>query len=66
MADNNKSKMSERWAGLKAEFNKIVWADKKDVTKQSTAVVAVSVVVALMIVVLDAIIQYGVDFLISL
>ena len=61
-----KSKMSERFSGLKAEFNKIVWADRRKVSKQTTAVVVLSVVVALIIVVIDAIIKYGVDILVNL
>ena len=61
-----KSKMSERLTGLKGEFQKIVWADSKDVSKQTTAVVLVSVVVAVIIIVVDAVINYGVDFLVNL
>ena len=41
MAEEKKTK-SGRFAGLKAEFNKIIWADPTDVSKQTTAVVAVS------------------------
>jgi preprotein translocase subunit SecE len=65
MAEEKKVK-SGRLAGLKAEFKKIVWADPKDVSKQTTAVVAVSVVVALVIIVLDAVINKGVGILVSL
>ena len=61
-----KNLKSGRFTGLKAEFNKIVWADPKDVSKQTTAVVAVSVVVALIIIVLDALINKGVGILVSL
>ena len=66
MAEQKKSKMSERFAGLKGEFNKIVWAEPKNVARQTTAVIAVSVVVALIIIVVDAVINYGVEFLINL
>jgi len=65
MADEKKVK-SGRLTGLKTEFDKIVWADPKDVSKQTTAVVAVSVVVAVIIIVLDAVIKTGVNFLVSL
>ena len=64
MADEKKTK-SGRFAGLKSEFNKIVWADPKDVSKQTTAVVAVSVVVAVVIIVLDALINKGVNILVN-
>ena len=66
MAAEKKSKMSARMAGLKGEFNKIVWAEPKDVSKQTTAVIALSVVTALIIIVVDAVINYGVEFLINL
>ncbi len=66
MADEKKTKKSGLFDGLKGEFNKIVWADPQSVSKQTTAVVAVSVVVALIIIVLDALINQGVDILISL
>ncbi len=65
MAEEKNTK-SGRFEGLKAEFNKIVWADPKDVSKQTTAVVAVSVVVAVIIIVLDTVIKQGVNFLVNL
>ena len=51
------------FTGLSAEFKKIIWPDKQSLVRQTTAVVAVSVVVGLIIALLDFIIQYGVDFL---
>jgi len=51
--------------GLKAEFNKIVWPDKKSLGKQTVAVVAVSVVLGVIITVVDLIVKYGIDFLIK-
>ena len=65
MAEEKNTK-SGRLSGLKAEFGKIVWADSKDVSKQTTAVIAVSVVVALIIIVLDAVINKGVNILVNL
>ena len=65
MADEKKVKTG-RFSGLRTEFSKIVWADPKDVSKQTTAVVAVSVVVAVIIIVLDALIQQGVNILVNL
>ena len=59
MAEEKKTK-SGRFAGLKTEFGKIVWADPKDVSKQTTAVVAV------IIIVLDAVINKGVNILVNL
>jgi len=51
--------------GLKSEFKKIIWPDKKSLTKQTVAVVVVSVVLGVMITVVDLIVQYGIDLLIK-
>ena len=53
------------FTGLKAEFSKSFWPDRKSLVRQTIAVVAVSVVVGLIIALMDWAIQYGVDFLIS-
>jgi len=64
---NNENTLKERWfAGLKAEFSKIIWPDKESLTRQTTAVVITSVVLGLIIALLDYVIQYGVDFLVNL
>ena len=54
------------FAGLKTEFSKIFWPDRKSLVRQTIAVVAVSVVTGLIIALLDWAIQYGVNFLIGL
>ena len=51
------------WDGVKAEFKKIVWPDRKSTLKQSVAVVAISVVVGVIIAILDYFIKYGVNIL---
>lgn len=68
MGENNTEKAPKTswFAGLKAEFNKIIWPDKKSLTRQTAAVVAVSVILGLVIAVLDVVIKYGVDFLVNL
>lgn len=69
MADNAKLEKAPKtswFEGLKAEFGKIVWPAKESLTKQTVAVVAVSVAVGLLIAVLDTFIQYGIDFLVKL
>ena len=62
----DKAPKTSWFSGLKAEFAKIIWPDKQSLVRQTTAVVAVSVVLGLIIALLDYIIQYGVDFLIGL
>ena len=52
--------------GLKAEFKKIIWPDKKSLTKQTIAVVATSVALGIIIKIVDVILSYGIDALISL
>jgi len=54
------------FTGLKAEFDKIIWPDKKSLSRQTAAVVAVSIVLGLIIAVLDVFIKYGVDALVKL
>lgn len=52
--------------GLKAEFKKIIWPDRKSLVKQTGAVVAVSIVLGMLIAVMDFIFQYGVDILVNI
>ena len=52
--------------GLKAEYKKLIWPDKKSLTKQTAAVVVTSIVLGIIIKVLDVIMTYGVDALIKL
>lgn len=62
----DKAPKTSWFTGLSAEFKKIVWPDKQSLVKQTTAVVAVSVVLGLIIALMDYLIQYGVDFLVGL
>ena len=67
MGDSTENKVKTGFfKGVKAEFKKISWPDKQTTLKQSVVVVAISVVVGLIIAVLDAVIQYGVNFLTSI
>jgi len=59
----NQSKIGTFWEGLKGEFNKIVWPTKMDVIKQTFTVTVVSFILALLIALIDTIVQYGVNFL---
>lgn len=72
MADKKKgteavAEKSKGWfKGLKAEFAKINWTSKEDVTRQTVAVVVVSLILGLVIAVLDFLLQSGINFLVSL
>ncbi|MCI9136683.1 MAG: preprotein translocase subunit SecE [Lachnospiraceae bacterium] len=68
MGETNTEKTSKTswFTGLKAEFEKIIWPDKKSLGRQTAAVVAVSVILGIIIAVLDVFIKYGVDNLVKL
>ena len=59
-----KPKKKSWFKGLKAELKKIIWPDKKTLTKQTVAVIISSVIVGAIIAIVDALIQYGIDFLV--
>ena len=67
MAENTeKAKKSSWFKGLKAEFKKIIWPDKKSLARESAAVVASAVALGIIIKVLDVVINYGLEFLMGL
>mgnify|MGYP003308607876 CR=1 FL=1 len=55
-----KAKKKSWFKGLKAEFKKIIWPDKKTLAKQTVAVILLGAIIA----VVDALMQYGIDFLV--
>lgn len=56
-------KLSTWFKGLKAEYNKIVWESKENVTKQTIAVVVISVILGIIIAICDWIIKNGIDII---
>lgn len=68
MSENAEKKVKKPsfFKGLKAEFKKITWPDKSSLLKQTVAVISVSVVVGVVIAIMDFVIQYGVNILLSL
>ena len=65
MAENTKTQKKSWFKGLQAEFKKVIWPDKKTLARQTTAVVAVSVILGALIAVVDVILRYGIDFLVK-
>ena len=68
MSDKAKTQKTQKkswFKGLQAEFKKVIWPDKKTLARQTTAVVAVSVVLGLIIAVIDALLNYGIKFLVG-
>jgi preprotein translocase subunit SecE len=67
MGDSAEKKERPSFAkGVKSEFKKIIWPDRKATVKQSIAVVAISVTVGVIIAILDLIVKYGVSFITSI
>ena len=69
MGETKKTQKAQKtsWVtGLKAEFKKISWTDRKSLTKQTIAVISTSVVLALIIKVLDMVMTFGIDILVTL
>ena len=60
-----KAKKTSWFKGLKAEFKKIIWPDKKTLAKQTVAVTVCSVILGAIIAVVDVIVKYGIDFLVK-
>ncbi|MDO4187885.1 MAG: preprotein translocase subunit SecE [Lachnospiraceae bacterium] len=78
MADNNTektvkkdgqglgAKISAWWKGLKSEYSKIVWDNTESVTKQTTAVVVITVILGIIIAIVDWVLKNGIDFITKL
>lgn len=66
MSDAKVKKQKLSWfKGLKAEFNRIIWPDQKSLTKETIAVLVVSVFLGLIISLVDFIVRFGIGFLIK-
>lgn len=66
MGETKETQKTSWFDGVKAEFKKIIWPDKKSLTKQTIAVVSTSVALALIIKLLDIIMTYLIDILVTL
>ena len=60
-----KTKKTNWFKGLKGEFKKIIWPDRKTLVKETVAVISCSILLGAIIAVVDALIQYGIDFLVQ-
>lgn len=61
--EEKKAKKPPFLKGVKTEYKKISWPDKKDLTRQTVAVVVITTILSVLIAVLDYVIKYGVEFL---
>lgn len=55
------NKIGEWFKGLQAEFKKIIWPDKSSVVRQTVTVTIITAILGLIIVMVDAFIQLGLD-----
>ncbi len=62
----NSNKVAGFWAGVKAEFAKIIWPTREDIIKQTTAVVLVSACTGALIALVDYAAELGINFLTNL
>lgn len=65
MAESGKTTKKSWFKGLKSEFNKIIWTDKKSLGKQTVAVVSITIVVGAIITVLDSIMLQLINLIIG-
>ena len=67
MANENESASLKRnfFTGLKGEFRKIIWPDKKLLGKQSVAVIVAAIVIGCIIAAIDWLFKIGLSFIIG-
>ena len=67
MGDTVKAKKQKKnwFKGLKAEFSKIIWPDRQSLTKETVAVLAVSVLLGVIIAVVGLIVRFGIEFIVK-
>ncbi|MGN0166035.1 MAG: preprotein translocase subunit SecE [Lachnospiraceae bacterium] len=57
-------KKASWWQGIKSEFKKIVWPDKMSLVKETIAVFVVTIILAIIIVLIDYVVKFGIDLII--
>ncbi len=66
MSENTEKVKKTGWfKGLKAEFKKIIWPDKKTLAKETVAVTVCSLLLGVIIAIIDALLQYGINFIVK-
>ena len=59
-------KQKKSWFnGLRAEFSNSIWPDQKSLTKETIAVLVVSVLLGVIISVVDLIVRFGIEFIVK-
>ena len=66
MAKNKgEGKFKTWWTGLKSEFSKIIWLNRKTVIKQTAIVIVVTIIVGVLITIIDFYCQLGLKQIVS-
>jgi len=55
--------MNQKFKEFKGEFNKVIWPNKKELFKQTTTVIVVSLVVGVFIAAVDGLFSAGMEVL---
>lgn len=58
--------MKDFFKGIKSDWKKIVWSDRKTLVKETVAVIGFCVVICILIMGVDTLTQYGVNFVTGL
>lgn len=58
------AKKSSWWQGIKSEFKKIIWPDKKSLIRETIAVFVITILLAIIIMLIDYVVKYGIDLII--
>lgn len=61
---SEEAKKTSWFKGMKAEFKRISWPTKDTLTKETVAVVAISVLLGVVITVIDLIVRTGIEFIV--
>ncbi|HCS68113.1 MAG TPA: preprotein translocase subunit SecE [Oribacterium sp.] len=64
MSEKKNSGLKDFFKGLKTEYNKIIFPTRQDIIKETTATIAVSLLIGALIAVLDLIMKTGLGFII--
>lgn len=63
MEEKKQVKKKSVFDNLKAEFKKIIWPNKKTISRQTVAVTVSAVFLGLLIALLDLVIKFGMSFI---
>lgn len=66
MTESSKNSKKKNWfAGLKAEFKKVIWADNKTLAKQTSVVVVITAILGVLISLIDSVVLQLVNLIIK-